>query len=147
MVLADAQVVTINQLISSPKEWDNRQVQVQGEAVGDVMLRGDAGWVNILDGTALGVFAPKQLLEQIKWFGAYGRHGDQLVVTGIFHNACPEHDGETDFHAEALSIGLPGHPIAQPIAAQKLLLAAVLLPVTAGIMLYSRSSRKSRTDH
>lgn len=142
--LAAEPEVKIEQLIASPHEWDGKTVTIRGEAIGDVMIRGTDGWVNLLDGTALGVFAPKELLQQIKWLGSNAQQGDWVVVTGVFHDVCPEHQGETDLHAVSLRVEKPGQKTIRPIDRQKLIMALILVPITTGVVLYARRPKERR---
>ncbi|MFA5350435.1 MAG: DNA-binding protein [Candidatus Omnitrophota bacterium] len=98
-----SQGVSSDELIKNAKEYDGKLVTYTGEAIGDVMLRGEFAWVNINDGeNALGVWMGAALAKEIKFVGNYKTRGDRLEVVGIFHRACLEHGGDLDIHAQEL---------------------------------------------
>jgi hypothetical protein len=97
--------VPIAQLVTHAKEYDGKTLTVEGEAIGDLMKRGDHSWVNILeDGVAIGVWLTNDQASCIHELGRYGNSGDLIRVTGTFHRACPDHGGDLDMHAETLQI-------------------------------------------
>ncbi|MCX5642996.1 MAG: DNA-binding protein [Candidatus Omnitrophica bacterium] len=101
--------VHISDLITQSRSYEGRVIVTEGEAVGDLMLRGEYGWVNLSDGSnAIGVYAPSKQLEQIKHLGRYEIVGDRVSVTGTFYDACPVHSGETDIHASSVAIASEG---------------------------------------
>lgn len=92
--------VHIAQLISQTKDYDGKAVSIAGEAIGDLMVRKDHAWVNILEnGVAIGVWLTESQASLIHGLGRYGSNGDTFQIGGIFHRACPDHGGETDIHA------------------------------------------------
>jgi aspartyl/asparaginyl-tRNA synthetase len=100
-----AEAVTIRELIEKPQEYDGETVTVQGEAIGDVMLRGKFAWVNLRDETqGIGIFCPRQEAEEIKHTGGYKFRGDIISVTGRFSRSCPEHGGDIDIHTEKIRV-------------------------------------------
>jgi hypothetical protein len=139
-----AEEVTVEELVANMEEFDEREVTISGEAVGDVMLRDDHGWVTVNDDAysvesiheggdltgysnwGIGVWAPRTELEGIQIMGGYKYKGDQVRVTGVFHRACQEHGGDTDIHANRVEVLEPGHPISHPFAHWKLILVLVL---------------------
>ncbi|MDD5560847.1 MAG: DNA-binding protein [Candidatus Omnitrophica bacterium] len=97
------QSISSSELIRNANEYDGKPVTYTGEAIGDIMLRGDFAWVNINDGAnALGVWMSASLAKEIEFVGNYKSRGDILEVGGIFHRACLEHGGDMDIHAQAL---------------------------------------------
>ncbi|MDD5408824.1 MAG: DNA-binding protein [Candidatus Omnitrophica bacterium] len=97
------QSLSSSELIGKAKEYDAKLVTYTGEAIGDIMLRGEFAWVNINDGdNALGVWMNVSLAKEINFTGSYKTRGDRVEVTGIFHRACPEHGGDLDIHAQSL---------------------------------------------
>jgi len=98
-----AQTLSSAELINNAKDYDGKTIVYSGEAIGDVMLRGEFAWVNINDGeNALGVWMSAALAKEIKFAGNYKSHGDRLEITGVFHRACLEHSGDLDIHAQGL---------------------------------------------
>jgi hypothetical protein len=98
-----AQNLSSNELIKNAKKYNNKLISYSGEVIGDVMLRGAFAWVNLNDGeNALGVWMSAVLAKEIKFTGNYKSRGDRLEITGIFHQACLEHGGDLDIHAQSL---------------------------------------------
>lgn len=98
-------VVTPSDLAADVRQYDGQQVTLRGEVIGTVMRRGEYVWANVGDGsTAVGVWAPARILEEIGPGGGYARKGDVVEVTGTFHAACPLHGGDPDLHAVAWQV-------------------------------------------
>ncbi len=113
----------LNELIEGALTYDGQTVTVEGEAIGDIMLRGDAGWVNLNDGTnAVGVWAPAALLRRIRNVGRYRVKGDTVRVTGMFYRADPRHGGDLDIQAARLEVLATGGR--QPVALNRRRLVA-----------------------
>lgn len=94
-------------IIDSASQLDEKEIQYQGEAIGDIMYRSntDYGWVNVNDGdNAIGVWAKKQELQKISVLGEYEKKGDIILVTGKVNSACKEHGGDLDIHATGVEI-------------------------------------------
>jgi len=92
-----------SELISNSEAFDGKLVTFRGEAIGDIMKRGNFAWVNLNDGeNAIGIWMTSVLAGQINITGNYKARGDILEVTGIFNRACPEHGGDLDIHAQAI---------------------------------------------
>ncbi len=123
-----AQPVSSGQLIGKANEYDGQVVAYAGEAIGDIMLRGDHVWVNVHDGTsAIGVWLPKSVVAQRIRGGSYASKGDWVEVSGIFRRACPEHGGDLDIHAEAIRIITPGRPLRERLSVDKRNMAVTLM--------------------
>ncbi|MCE5202634.1 MAG: hypothetical protein LLG24_00200 [Actinomycetia bacterium] len=137
-------------LVEEPKKYDGSTVTFTGEAIGEVMVRGENAWVhlnddayylkNVEEGAQLGgynagmpVWLPAGEAGKITTFGDYKHEGDVVTVTGEFHAACPEHGGDMDIHATALEVVQPGHRAADPIKPGKAVLA-VALALLAGAL-------------
>jgi hypothetical protein len=117
--------LTLNDLVEKAKELDGTDVSASGEVIGDVMFRGDHGWVNISDGTnALGVWAPAELLGRIQNAGRYGLNGDLVRVAGTFYRMDPQNGGDIDIHARTLEVIETGGPVPHPVSAVRLVWAA-----------------------
>jgi hypothetical protein len=103
--------VPVSQLVSRAKDFDARNIVVQGEVLGDLMQRGEYVWLNLMDdGTAIGVWARAKDLPEIGYLGGYWAKGDILRVEGIFHRACPDHGGDLDLHAVSITTVQKGSP-------------------------------------
>jgi hypothetical protein len=146
-----AEEVTVEQLVGNMEEYDGQEVTISGEAVGDIMLRGDHGWVTVNDDEygersieegadftgysnwGIGVWAPQGELQRIQILGGYEFMGDRVRVTGTFHRACPEHGGDTDIHADEIEVLEHGHPIHHPFSWWRLVLIAALAALALGL--------------
>ena len=145
-----AEEVTVEKLVGDMDKYDGREVTITGEAVGDLMLRGDHGWVTVNDDAygvrsieeggdftgyanwGIGVWAPRVELERIQILGGYKNMGDRVRVTGTFNRACPEHGGDTDIHAVEVEVLEQGHPIRHPFSWWKLVLIIGLVALLLG---------------
>ncbi|MGE5580035.1 MAG: DNA-binding protein [Bacillota bacterium] len=128
-------LMPIGELVNRAREMDGLVVRLVGEAVGDLMVRGDHAWVNILDasGTAIGVFLPKEEALKVKSLGKYRQKGDVVDLIGVFHNSCDVHDGEPDVHADSIAVVENGHSVSYPVEVSRMVLGGILL-VLAGAL-------------
>lgn len=118
---ADPASVKVNDLIEQAAKLDGQTVTVEGEVVGDRMIRGDHGWINISDPTGdIGLWAPASVLQQVDQVGRYKSRGDRIQARGQFHRACPEHGGDLDIHVESLTVVGQGGPIDRAVRPQRL---------------------------
>ncbi len=123
-----ATAVSSKELLENPGEYDGEEITFEGEAIGDIMVRGEFAWVNVRDEHgAIGVFCPLELAEKIGYRGSYGFKGDTLSVRGEFHRACAEHGGDSDIHAEKILIVQEGGERSHPLTSGKTR-ASVILP-------------------
>jgi hypothetical protein len=89
--------------------------------------------MNLSDGnnTAMGVFVPKgAAMPVISHTENYRTVGDVVFITGVFHRACVQHDGETDIHAVSVTVLMPGSTKENPIHLDRV----VWLVVLAGLL-------------
>ncbi len=120
------EIIELNTLINDSKQYDNKTVVVEGEALLEALERGDFAWVNINDGTnAIGVYMPIEMIKQIHRYGDYKNYGDMLKMKVIMHRACKEHGGDLDLHLISLISVTPGSVKENPITSQRLMLAMV----------------------
>ena len=123
-----APVVSSEELFKEAEKYDGEIVIYKGEAIGDIMAREGFAWLNVRDKSgAIGVFCPKDMVGGIKHKGGYGFTGDTVSVRGTFHRSCPEHGGDTDIHAEKITIIREGQAISHPLEARKVK-ASIILP-------------------
>jgi len=123
--------LNLNQLIENAKLTDGQTVIITGEAIGEVLERGNHAWVNINDGTnAMGVWLKLDDAKKIRFFGDYLNVGDKVKVTGIFNKACVEHGGEMDIHAISMEVVEVGYPVNEKVSFRKILIAIILVSVT-----------------
>jgi hypothetical protein len=138
--------------ISKGLFWNGKSVTFHGEAIGEVMVRGDYAWIhlnddaymikNVEEGAKLGgynsgiaVWIPAGLTKQIDTYGDYQHEGSIVEVKGVFNGACKEHGGDMDIHATSLALLRPGHVVVDPVPAWKIALAVVLAAV-AGLLFW-----------
>ncbi|MFH0795824.1 MAG: DNA-binding protein [Candidatus Omnitrophota bacterium] len=141
---ASLPVVSVSDLINQNNFYDGKTVVVEGEAIGDLMLRGKSGWVNISDGSnALGIYADSSRLSQIKTLGRYQTKGDIVRVDGTFYNYCPVHSGETDLHAVDLKVVKNGEIKKEILNPVRLHLACGLAFAAMAILLLRQILRKT----
>jgi hypothetical protein len=128
-----AQHISSTELINNAKEYDGKSVVYVGEAVGDVMVRGDFAWVNINDGeNAIGIWLNKELAGEIQFTGSYHAKGDRLEITGVFQRNCIRHGGDMDIHAQSIRKISSGRVVSEKLDTSKsnfvfILLAALCL--------------------
>ncbi|MBI5498996.1 MAG: DNA-binding protein [Deltaproteobacteria bacterium] len=121
------------ELIEGASRMDGRTVEFRGEAIGDLMPRGDHVWLNVSDGqNTLGVWIASDALPPLRHVGRYDARGDVLDFQGVFHRACPEHGGDMDLHAETATIVTPGASTTHDVDWIRLAVAALLLLASLG---------------
>ena len=145
-------------LVEDAKEWDGMTVSFTGEAIGEAMRRGTGAWIHLNDdaygleetgklsgaNSGIGVWVDARFASRITVFGDYKHRGDVVEITGTFHAACPLHGGDLDIHAESLRIVRTGRDAPRPIARSRLLAAAVMAALTAGLFLARTLMRRRR---
>lgn len=137
------QAVSSTDLIERARELDGQEVIYQGEAVGEVMRRGDFAWVNVHDGkNAIGVWISKELAGAIEYTGSFKVKGDFLEVGGKFNRACRIHGGDLDIHAVKLVRIRPGRPTSDPVVPEKKRFIIILSGVLLCLLIFQRLSRK-----
>jgi len=109
--LSSAETVEIKDLIGNGAVYDGRRVELEGEVIGHLMKRGDFVWFNISDGnSAMGVWTTYDEAKKIQYLGRHAVNGDYLLVEGVFHLKCPGHGGDTDIHADKITVLRSGSP-------------------------------------
>ncbi|MBN2026598.1 MAG: hypothetical protein JW854_07570 [Actinobacteria bacterium] len=154
--------VSISELIENMEEYDGDTVVISGEAIGDIMIRGDHAWLTVNDDSysensleeggeysgvsniGIGVWAPSSEVQSIENLGSYTEKGDIVEVTGVFHRACSEHGGDTDIHAYSIRVIEDGHAVEHPFSYGKLFVAAILAGLVVFLLvLWNRRRRES----
>jgi hypothetical protein len=152
------------QLVEKPKEFNGTTVTFTGEAIGEVMVRGDYAWIhlnddaymekNVEEGAKLGgynsgmaVWIPTPLTKTVDTYGDYKHEGSIVTIVGTFNAACKQHGGDMDIHATALTLVSAGHVVDDPIASWKVLLAVALVAIAAGLWWLDRSTRNRIAPH
>jgi hypothetical protein len=144
-----AEVVTTQDLIDNMAQYDGQEVTISGEAIGDLMQRGDYGWITVNDdpysvksieeggslegvsNAGIGVWAPMNEIGDIHILGGYKNKGDTVRVTGIFNRVCHEHGGDTDIHAESVVVIEQGYAFSHPFKYWLLVLSLILAGIIA----------------
>jgi hypothetical protein len=141
-------------LVENARFWDGRTVTFRGEAVGDLMVRGEQAWLHLNDdaymwrnieegamlggyNSGLGIWLPAALAREVRHLGDYGHEGDVLEVRGRFNAVCRLHGGDMDIHADLMTTVKVGHPVHNPPNRRRAALAGLLL-ATAGILFLVR---------
>ncbi|MEN6387795.1 MAG: hypothetical protein ABFD13_02720 [Candidatus Cryosericum sp.] len=122
-------LVTTTELVEHSASWDGKTVSFRGEVLEDVLARSDGTWLNLSDGnnSAMGVFIPRTVsMPVISWTEDYRTIGDTVVVTGVFHRACADHQGETDIHATSVVVTAQGSTKDNPIHRDRVVWLIVL---------------------
>lgn len=109
--LAPAEVVAIG------ADDDGLEVVVRGEAIGDRLNGRDGGyWLNVgQDGTAIGLWGPRELSDTVEDLGDYHASGDIVEARGTYNAACDTHGGDRDVHITELRVIERGAPIERPV--------------------------------
>jgi hypothetical protein len=139
---AKAGQISSTELINNAKEYDGKSVVYVGEAVGDVMVRGDFAWVNINDGeNAIGVWLNKELAGEIQFTGSYHAKGDRLEITGVFQRNCIQHGGDMDIHAQSIRKISPGRFVGEELDTGKRNFVIILLAVLCLVFIFVRRQK------
>ncbi|MFH1772610.1 MAG: hypothetical protein ABH872_07330 [Candidatus Omnitrophota bacterium] len=118
---AYAEVTSIQEVLSSPALFDKKQVEIEGEIIGELLNDKAGAWVNISDrGNNIGIFLPGQdMVKNISYWGKYGIIGDRVKVTGTFFNNCSQHQ-EIDVHSEKIEVIKAGFKDIKPPSPRKI---------------------------
>ena len=139
-------ITNFNILIENGKNLDGTIVTVDGEAIGDIMQRGNASWLNVSDGSnAIGVWDETGILNTVTVLGNYHEKGDLVKVQGEFHRACSEHGGDMDIHLKNLCILEKGYSLSQPLDSLRLRFLGLLSLVTLLIFGIYHKFKRVRT--
>lgn len=110
---------SIVDLAQADSYFDNQTVRVTGEVVGDRRASlGDTEncWITLTEpvfgeNSTVEVYMSNEQASRIDTYGAYGRVGTILSVQGTFHLVCAEHEGESDVHADSVTVSARGHAV------------------------------------
>jgi hypothetical protein len=134
--------ISSTELINNAKEYDGKSVVYVGEAVGDVMVRGDFAWVNVNDGeNAIGVWLNKESAGEIQFTGSYHSKGDRLEITGVFQRNCIQHGGDMDIHAQGIRKISPGRVVGEELDTGKRNFALILLGILGLVLVFVRRQK------
>lgn len=155
---AAQEVVSVGDLLLEPAVYNETEVAVVGELVGDYSKRDQEVWVQLNDddyvdaplgepgsegnstNTGIGIRIPLGLFDEVVTDppGRYGWRGPKITVTGVFLHFDPELGGETYIDATDLGLVEPGRPIATPGPGVALIVGPLLALVGVGIFLTAR---------
>ncbi len=131
--------VSSSELVNNAKIYDGKTVVYTGEAIGDVMVRGEFAWVNVNDGeNAIGIWLNKESAQKIKFTGSYHSKGDRLEITGIFHRNCTAHGGDLDIHAQETRTISNGNSIVEKLDTTLRNLVYAFLVVLLFVLIFVR---------
>ncbi|ADQ47160.1 hypothetical protein Calkro_2337 [Caldicellulosiruptor kronotskyensis 2002] len=130
-----AKPIDSNTLINNAFKYDGKFIEFQGEAIGEIMKRGNYAWVNVHDGNnAIGIFLKYEDAKIIKYLGRHGVKGDTVYVKGIFNRACREHGGDLDIHAYQIKILKRGYEIEEKVDKIRLVIGILIFTVGSFLM-------------
>ncbi len=120
--------VPVTTLIEQGKDYDKKNVEIQGEVIGDILKHKHKTWINVLspEGMAIGVACSDAQAAQIKHVGNYKCRGDIVFVRGIFYRFAQAESGETMIEAQDVRIVQPGQEIVHKINLKRFLIAGII---------------------
>lgn len=135
---------TVQELIDDAKTFDGQTVVIRGEAIGDMMPRGDFAWINVEDATGMiGIWLPLEDAQKISFLGSYHSKGDMVEVEGIFVRADQTLYGETAIRAQRFDVVAKGTVISHELNIVKVEASVVLL-ICAALLWGSREIIRRR---
>jgi hypothetical protein len=143
-------LLSTTELVENSYKWDGKTVSFKGEVLQDLMVRKDGTWMNLSDdnNTAMGVFVPKDVaMPVIAHVEDYRTVGDVVLITGVFHRVCVQHEGETDIHAVSVTVLTPGSPRENPIHIDKVVWFLVLACLLGLVMWFYYRKPARRIEH
>lgn len=143
-----ATVYTPTELINNALKLDKQEIELQGEAVGEVIERDNGKcWINIFDGSnAIGVYIDIEEAKKIGIFGTHKFKGDIVAIKGKLFANDESTGGELDVQGKSLKVMTPGHPILHPVPLWKIIfaVAGVISTALAYIFWFNHEHRKKR---
>lgn len=141
-------IVDVSILVEQAKAFNGQEIMYQGEVIGDIMPRQDHYWINVLgkDGTAIGIWITAEQRDTINMAGQYGIQGDSVKIIGQFSQACSEHGGDLDIHANSVEIISKGKIITQKLNVTRVIIAACLFLLASFLIIMLIINRLKRKD-
>ncbi|MFH1311620.1 MAG: hypothetical protein ABIJ00_00170 [Candidatus Eisenbacteria bacterium] len=157
----DGKPVNSVQLIEQSSNYDGEDVIYRGEAVGDILNRGENAWVAVNDdhysrsplrineefkggNSGIGVYGPRADLDEIHFLGSYTARGDIVEVRGTFYRSSVEHGGDTCIVARSIDVLERGHRLPESRMGSELLLAGALLVACLALTALIAARRRGR---
>lgn len=124
---AYAENASLKDILASPSNFTGKEVQIEGEVIGEPLNDEAGAWVNVSTGEEqIGVFfEDKDRIEEISYWGDYSTTGDQIRVIGVFYKDCLDHQ-ISDLHLKSLKIIHKGYKNEYAISPWKEQLAKIL---------------------
>lgn len=118
----------VGELIGHGVQYDSKNIEIQGEIIGEIMYRNENVWINVLtaDGNAIGVLAAPSLVKNIIFSGDYKHKGDIILVKGVFYRFSKAHSGETIIVADDILRVSPGYVVSHSLPRAKLFTAILI---------------------
>lgn len=134
----DTPIVDLSQADSY---YDGQTVRVTGEVVGDRITAGAAEgycWITVTDpaydiNNTVEVYMTTEQASRIDAYGRYGQIGTIISVQGTFNLVCAEHQGESDVHADTVTVSQRGR--AMPDKYDPEALMPGVLAIVIGLMM------------
>lgn len=103
---------TIATLLGADESFNGSKVRIEGEAIGDILnATSDERmcWVTLkpvgaLTNETIAVWMTQEDAAKITYLGKYNVRGTALRVEGVFSLICPAHEGQTDVHAQHVTV-------------------------------------------
>jgi len=138
-VVLYAQIISSKELLGRQEFFDGKEITYEGEIIGEMMCRKGGCWLNVKDrDLAIGVWVPSEIKFIPKYTGSYKYRGDEIRVKGRFNRSCKEHLGETDIHAEEITLIKEGKVIPQRLIRYKLNLVMIIWGILCLILILMR---------
>jgi hypothetical protein len=141
--------VNVRILLEAPESYDGQTVQISGELIGQALYQKHGVWFHLLDeeGSAIGIWAQKEELPPLTYYGKFGVQGDRLSLRGTFFKACPIHGGDTDIHLLEIDEIHPGRILeSEKVNPFKWYFLIMLLMLFLGLLLYVSRVGVNKTE-
>lgn len=155
--------VTSTEVVECPDLFDGALVTYIGEVVGDVLQRDGGAWVLMNDdayaletgpisvtgehhgyNSGLSVWLEGELAELVDRPGGPAWRGDVLRVVGVVNRADPADGGGLTIRATEGDVVAAAVRLPQEIHWPQIWVAAVLAAITAGVLIWERTTRRRR---
>jgi len=126
---AALRVDSFRSLVREGKMYDGMEIEIEGEAVGDVMSRGSYAWINVRspEDVALGIVLAPEQARRIRQTGDYFHAGDRIRVAGTFYRFAPRYGGETCVVAREMTVVRKGFATPHPVSMRQVTAALALI--------------------
>lgn len=137
--------ISLKELIAEANSFNNIEVVVSGEVIGDILNRGEFSWVNIQQNDSqIGLWVPNALIKAIQFKGDYSHQGDVIEVSGVFMRADPKLAGDMRVKVDQITVIRPGHRIEHAVSREKVETAVFLLIMLIALISVGTLFKKAR---